>query len=269
MDRWTEILDRGGCVDSIYLDFAKAFDSVPHRRRLLKLEGYGVGGKVLGWISDFLSGRRQRVVVAGEVSGWAEVLSGVPQGSVLGPVLFICYINDMPDTISSMIYMYADDTKMAGRVDRDGEARVLQSDLNKLTEWSQKWQMGFNVQKCKVMHLGSKNDKARYEMVCGQEIRQLEETTEEKDLGVWIARDLKSEVAVAHAVSKANRLLGLVKRCFSYLDIQLVKQLYTVMVRPQLEYGNVVWHPQYRRDIDLLESVQHRATRLVPGFWKL
>lgn len=269
MDKWTEILDQGGSVDSIYLDFAKAFDSVPHKRLLLKLEGYGVGGRVLGWIKDFLMGRRQRVMIAGEASRWAEVVSGVPQGSVLGPVLFVCYINDMPETISSMIYMYADDTKIAGRVDNEEEVKILQSDLDKLVDWSQTWQMKFNVQKCKVMHIGNRNSKADYKMANSQGERALAETTEEKDLGVWVTKDMKSAVAVAHAASKANQLLGLIKRCFSYLDIHLVKQLYTVMIRPHLEYGNVIWHPQYKKEIDLLESVQHRATRMVPGFWKI
>ena len=256
-------------MDSIYLDFAKAFDSVPHKRLLLKLEGYGVGGRVLGWIKDFLMGRRQRVMIAGEASRWAEVVSGVPQGSVLGPVLFVCYINDMPETISSMIYMYADDTKIAGRVDNEEEVKILQSDLDKLVDWSQTWQMKFNVQKCKVMHIGNRNSKADYKLANSQGERALAETTEEKDLGVWVTKDMKSAVAVAHAASKANQLLGLIRRCFSYLDIHLVKQLYTVMIRPHLEYGNVIWHPQYKKEIDLLESVQHRATRMVPGFWKI
>jgi ribonuclease P/MRP protein subunit RPP40 len=109
MDKWTEILDQGGSVDSIYLDFAKAFDTVPHRRLLLKLENYGVGGCILDWVGDILHGRRQRVMLAGVVSEWAEVISGVPQGLVEGPVLFVCYINDLPESITSRIYMYADD----------------------------------------------------------------------------------------------------------------------------------------------------------------
>ena len=113
IDRWSEIIDEGGNIDNIYLDFAKAFDTVPHHRLIVKLQSYGIGGRVLDWINNFLTDRRQRVLVQGSESSWARVLSGVPQGSVLGPVLFVCYINDMPDTISSFMYMYADDTKMA------------------------------------------------------------------------------------------------------------------------------------------------------------
>jgi len=100
-------------IDNIYLDFSKAFDTVPHNRLIVKLQSYGIGGKVVDWISNILTGRRQRVLVHGLESSWARVVSGVPQGSDLGPILFVCYINDMPDTILSFIHVYADDTKMS------------------------------------------------------------------------------------------------------------------------------------------------------------
>jgi hypothetical protein len=116
VDKLTEILDRGGALDLIYLDFAKAFDTVPHERLLNKLASYGIQGHALQWIRQFLTGRRQRVGVAGNFSNWTKVLSGVPQGSVLGPVLFICYINDMPEAVRSLIYLYADDSKICREV---------------------------------------------------------------------------------------------------------------------------------------------------------
>jgi len=149
MDKWTEILDRGGAIDAVFLDLAKAFDTVPHQRLIVKLKSYGFTGRLLNWITHFLTGRRQRVGVAGEFSEWREVLSGVPQGSVLGPILFICYVNDMPETVSSFLHMYADDTKIFRRVDVEGEVDQLQEDLNQLLEWSEKWQLRFNVEKCK------------------------------------------------------------------------------------------------------------------------
>ena len=265
IDLWTEILDQGGAIDSVYLDFAKAFDSVPHERLLVKLTSYGISGHVLEWIRQFLIGRRQRVAVAGTFSSWMDVLSGVPQGSVLGPILFVCYINDMPDVVKSFVYMYADDSKIFRKVNFAYESECLQRDLDHLQEWEDKWQLRFNVDKCKVMHLGGRhNNHAKYFM----KGRVLEETVEEKDLGVWISNDLKFTTHIAKSVSKANQILGLIRRSFTYLDCELMRLLFTALVRPHLEYGNVVWHPYLQKDIQMLERVQHRATRMVPGLAK-
>ena len=116
LDDWTSALEDGDNLDAIYMDFAKAFDTVPHQRLLVKLKGYGIGGAVLQWIDAFLSGRRQRVVVNGSKSTWAKVTSGIPQGSVLGPLLFVCFINDMPSVVKSPVHLFADDTKLYRRV---------------------------------------------------------------------------------------------------------------------------------------------------------
>lgn len=272
VDKITEMLDLGGSVDMIYLDFAKAFDTVPHRRLIKKLESYGVNGSLLDWIRDFLEGRKQRVVVDGMFSEWAGVLSGVPQGSVLGPILFVCYINDLPQEITSFLYMYADDTKMFRESSEEVDREALQKDLDKLSEWTSEWQLKFNVEKCKVMYFGgSRNKKGEYCMsqLENNKVITLQETTLEKDLGIWLTNDLKSHDHVVNAVKKANQILGLIRRTFSYFDCQLVKQLFVSLVRPHLEYGNVVWNPYLRKDIDMIERVQHRATRLVPGFAKL
>ena len=256
VDKWSEILDQGGAVDTVYLDFAKAFDSVPHQRCLGKLEGYGVGGQLLEWIGQFLTGRRQRVGVAGSFSKWADVISGVPQGSVLGPVLgpvlFVCYINDMPENIASFIFMYADDTKVFQRVDCDEDRRALQRDLDRLCEWARKWQLHFNVGKCKVMHMGGSNSlNAQYEMQQADSCRweSLLVTEEEKDLGIWMNNTTKSSCHVIKAVNKANQLLGLIRRSFTHMDGVLMKLLFTSIIRPHLEYGNVVWHPFLKKTL--------------------
>jgi len=136
MDKWTDILHNGGSLDVTYLDLAKAFDSVPHRRLLLKLQSYGINGAHLSWISNFLLGHNQRVTVSGTGSEWAPVLTGVPQGYVLGPVLFVCYINDMPATVLSFIYMYADDTKIGREVGTEEDRKILQADLHRGEQWS-------------------------------------------------------------------------------------------------------------------------------------
>ena len=157
LDKWTEAIEQEDSVDAIYLDFAKAFDTVPHQRLLVKLAGYGIGGKVLKWIAAFLEGRRQRVLVNGSNSSWSPVTSGIPQGSVLGPMLFVCYINDMPDVVDSPIHMFADDTKIFRQMTAQSDQVTLQIDLRQLEAWTKKWQLRFNEEKCKVMHLGQYN----------------------------------------------------------------------------------------------------------------
>jgi len=217
-------------VDVFYLDLAKAFDSIPHKRLLAKLQSYGIRGTVLQWISSFLSGRQQRVMIAGTGSDWESVLSGVPQGSVLGPMLFICYINDMPNSVSSFIYMYADDTKLCREVGNILDQTTLQKDFNDIQTWSDTWQLKFNSTKSKVMLMGSTNKHAKYLMKeQGVEV-VLETTSEEKDLGVWIDDKLKFTSHIGHVVAKSNQILGLIKRSFVYKNIDVIKQLFTALV---------------------------------------
>jgi hypothetical protein len=157
-----EKLDSGEPVDVIYLDFQKAFDKVPHERLLSKLKAIGINGKLLRWIRQWLTGRKQRVVINGVMSDWQEVLSGIPQGSILGPLLFIIFINDIDQGITSKILKFADDTKLLGGVKSEEDLESLRKDLNRLYDWSEKWQVKFNLDKCKVMHIGYKNGEADY-----------------------------------------------------------------------------------------------------------
>ena len=148
-------MQQGNQVGAFYLDFAKAFDKVPHKRLLLKLKANGLSGDVLAWIEDWLQDRSQRVCLAGGCSSWKAVTSGVPQGSVLGPVLFIVYVNDMDKDLLSKLLKFADDTKVYGRANTNAERIKLQDDLNRLNEWSDTWLMPFNVDKCKVIHFST------------------------------------------------------------------------------------------------------------------
>jgi hypothetical protein len=252
-------------VDAVYLDFQKAFDTVPHQRLLTKLAGYGVVGDVLAWIGAFLSGRRQRVTVDGEMSSWAPVTSGIPQGSVLGPVLFVCFINDLPNVIHTMVHIFADDTKVYNSVDSQSGSSDLQEDLNRLQEWSDTWLLKFNAAKCKVMHLGSRNPKVEYTMSEGGSVKTLGVTEVEKDLGVHVDNQLKFSQHVDQCVNKASKLLGLIRRSYEYLDGPTMVQLFTSLIRPHLEYGNVVWSPRYKKNHTSVENVHRRATKLVPG----
>ena len=147
--------DDGENVDALYLDCRKAFDTVPHGHLIAKVRGMGIEGNILKWISDFLRGREQRVSVQGCYSGWRDVWSGVPQGSVLGRTLFLIYINDLLENLQSPGKLFADDAKVYRRMKSPNDRTILQEDIHKLQTWSQKWLLVFNEDKCKVMHFGT------------------------------------------------------------------------------------------------------------------
>ena len=258
----------GNVVDAIYLDFSKAFDTVPHQRLLGKLQSYGIQGEIFHWIESFLQDRSQQVVVNGSISDIAPVISGIPQGTVLGPVLFVIYINDLLDEITSDGFMFADDTKIFRQVASREDAVQLQNDLQKLEEWTNKWLLRFNADKCHVLTLGKfENIKHAHQYsVCNKD---LEHVAHEKDLGVVIDEELKFEEHIAHKINVANGIVGQIRRSFSYLNPETFKRLYVAFVRPHLEYCQAVWSPYLRRNIDALEKVQMRATKLVDGLSNL
>jgi Reverse transcriptase (RNA-dependent DNA polymerase) len=166
-DYVSEAVDGGGSVDAIFLDFAKAFDKVPKKRLLEKLRSIGVGGQVLTWIESWLMNCKQHVVIDGEGLGWEDAGSRVPQGSVLGPVLFLVFIRDLDRATTASgvkLRKFADDTKVAKKVSGGEDRAELQSVLDGMMEWSQRWGMEFNHQKCKVMHFGIDNTKHQYRM---------------------------------------------------------------------------------------------------------
>ena len=263
IDDWSEALDRGEPLDAIYLDFKKAFDTVPHERLIQKLVSYGIDGNVKEWISSFLHGRKQRVSINGHTSQWSSVTSGIPQGSVLGPILFVVFINDLPDVVKNVVRIFADDTKLYGPVSTEEGRTVLQEDTDKLSDWSDTWLLKFNTSKCSVMHLGRTNPKHTYNMRDNDGMYQkLEETEVEKDLGVYVDNKLSFHQHVNTAVNKATRILGVIKRTFTSRSKNIVKRLYTTLVRPTLEYGNAPRTTQYIGDMDKIENVQRRATKL-------
>ena len=181
-------MDQGKPVDVIFLDFQKAFDKVPHRWLILKIKSFGIIDEVFNWIEDWLKDREQTVVLLWRNSNWIRVKSGVPQGSVLGHLLFLIYINDIDDAVCTNLLKFADDTKVFSVVSNNNDIVKLQTDLCNLCKWSEEWLMLFNVEKCKVMHIGHNNSKAQYVM----NGHNLEEVIEERDLGVILQNDLKS-----------------------------------------------------------------------------
>ena len=149
-----DAISRGNVTDVVYLDFQKAFDTVPHKRLMVKLQAYGISGVILNWINAFLNGRTQRVIVNGIASRKEAVLSGVPQGSVLGPLLFVLYINDLPDTLICHCMMFADDTKSFREITDVADTNMLQNDLHLMAKWSKTWLLQFHPGKCVVMSVG-------------------------------------------------------------------------------------------------------------------
>ena len=265
MDRWTEILDKGGCIDVVYCDFLKAFDKVPHKRLVQKLNYYGIAPVLVNWIKEFLSDRKQKVMVNGECSTWYEVTSGIPQGSVLGPTLFVMYINSLPDVISqSSSYLFADDTKLANGIFENSDCEALQSDLNNMVEWTEKSLLKFHPDKCVHMTIGkSKLDERTYTL--GHNGPVIRKVKEEKDIGIIFDAELKFSSHISEKVNKANSIMGLVRRTFTHLDKGNFALLFKSLVRPHLEFANQVWSPYLQKHIQEIENVQRRATKLIPG----
>ena len=196
--------------DCLYFDYRKAFDSVPHMRLTRKIESCGITGQVQRWIKSFLQGRWQRVRVGEAVSGWENVTSGIPQGSVLGSTLFVLFINDLPQVVESRVALFADDTKVFREIQSDEDREKLQQDIDELLIWSKKWQLPFNESKCKVMHYGKTNRKADYNLGGVQIV----EVNEEKDLGVTFDQQLSFGTNASKVVAAANSTLGLINTGF-------------------------------------------------------
>lgn len=263
LENWTKILEEGDSIDVIYMDFMKAFDKVPHQRLLGKLKSYGLAGNTLQWITSFLSSRTQKVVINGTSSSPRQVTSGIPQGSVLGPLLFVVYINDLPDATDSPTYLFADDTKIYRRVTNDQESKELQDDINNLQEWSDRWLLKFHPDKCVHMKIG-KNSNRKYTLGTATQKCQIKQSSCEKDIGIHIDSKLSFLEHISKAVNKANSIMGIIRRTFQYLDEETFLLLYKALVRPHVEYGNTVWNPHFKKDIEIVEKMQRRATKQIP-----
>ena len=248
-------------TDVIFLDLAKAFDSVPHERLLLKLKSNGINGCLLTWLRHFLVGWKQRVVVRGSCSDWSYVISGTPQGTFLGPLLFLLYINDITERISSTVKLYADETKINREInDSTRDYHLLQDDLNNLSDWARKWQLRFNADKCESMRITHSRDKSETNYFLEKPLKDVDNF---KDLGVTITRDLSRGNHISISVIKANKILGSIERSVGTANANVFSMLYKSLVRPILEYAAPVWCSYLVKDILTLENVQRRASRLV------
>ena len=263
-----ESLNSGIQTDVIFLDFAKAFDSVPHAELLFKLRQRGIGGKLWKWFMAYLANRMQCVCVEGVCSNFLPVKSGVPQGSLLGPLLFLIYINDLqPVTCRSRLYLFADNTKCHYPVTSLHDCQNMQDDLNSLSEWSQTWKLLFKHQKC--THLAIHSGKLIESTYCmnGNAIATKET---HRDLGVVISSNCSWEPHHDHIIARAYRTLGLLRRIFHHVNsVQRKKQLYISLVQSQFLYCSPIWRPCLIKDIVKLERVQRKATKFILSNYSL
>ena len=248
-------------TDVIYLDFKKAFDSVAHNELLVKLWKFGITGNMWEWFKTYLHNRTQCVSLNNCTSYTLPVISGVPQGSILGPILFLIFVNDLPSSVSSsLLYMFADDTKCVKHIMDLEDSRALQQDLNLLTSWSHDWNLLFNATKCVNLRFSSGLSPGYPYCVSGQTIA-LKQC--HRDLGIIMTWDLSWKNHHEYILSKAYKIFGL-RRTFSNVGCTLAKKtLYLSLVRSQLMYCSQIWRPQYLKGIQSLENVQRRATKFI------
>ena len=205
-----EAYDNKDQVDMVILDFSKAFDTVPHRKLLHKIKNYGIDGKINVWIENFLVNRKQRVLVDGEFSSFGDVLSGVPQGTVLGPLLFLLHINDLPSHVKSQIRLFADDCLLYRKIRNETDQQQVQQDLIALEAWASTWGMKFNATKCYVMHIHRKKQPyTKFYQLNGHILQQVTETPY---LGLTIRDDLQWSSHINKICTKANSTLGFIRR---------------------------------------------------------
>ena len=258
-------LDMRKQVDMMILDFSKAFDTVPHRKLLMKLDHYGIRDHTHEWIRQWLTTRKQRVVLDGEASSEVHVDSGVPQGTVLGPLMFLLYVNDIGEGVNSEVKLFADDCLLYRTIESESDTKQLQEDLSKMTEWSKKWLMRFNAKKCHVMRL--KRSRQNIVSINNYNIdgSTLEEVEHHPYLGVELGNDLNQNHHIDQTTTKAIGILAFLRRNLNKCSKEVEEKAYTTLIRPNLEYGSSVWDPFRQYQIDAVEMVQRRAARFVTG----
>ena len=263
----TRRLDRREQVDMAVLDFSKAFDTVPHQRLPSKLEFCGITGRARNWIDAFLTSRTQSVMIEGHRSREDYVESGVPQGTVLGPLLFLIFVSDLPSVVHphTALRLFADDCVIYRSISSLVDQLQLQSDLNALYRWGQCWGMQFNAKKCNIMRTGNVTRTFFYNI--NQCI--LEEVTQSTYLGVTITNNLSWSPHISSIVSKAHQRLGFIRHNLRGSPYKCREVAYKSLVRSQLEYSATIWDPTFKKDAYSLERVQNMSARWARGQYGL
>ena len=258
-----EVQGRDGWVDTVFLDIKKAFDTVPHKRLLWKMEHIGgIRGTILKWMRNYLEEREMRTVIRDTSSNWSKVISGVPQGSVLAPIMFQVYINDIQEGVTSYMNLFADDAKLLKIINNKEDCLALQRDIDKIWEWSKKWKLEFNAKKCHVMEMGKSKRRPTFDYKMGRET--ILKSREERDLGIVVQDTLSPEKHINGIFASTYRTLANIRVAFNYMDTNMMKKIITSMIRPKIEYAAVIWSPYKKKDIRKLERIQRAATKMVP-----
>lgn len=253
-------MELGYQIDSVYTDFSKAFDKVSHQIMTYKLHRYGFEPNLVKWINSYLSDRFQIIKMDSYLSKRFPVLSGVPQGSHLGPLLFAVLINDIVNVIKSNVLLYADDMKIYRDISSTSDCLVLQSDMDRISEWCVLNKISLNIAKCKVISFCRKKTTLNHHYVIDGSI--LERVEKMLDLGVLLDCKLNFKLHINSVISRSNRMLGFIKRSAREFDDPFaIASLYFSLVRSILEYANVVWCPYYAIDLNRIERVQRNFSR--------
>ena len=242
------------------INFCKAFDKVPHSRLFNKLEFYGIHGSLLRWIKNFLTDRLQQVIIDNKRSDSCYVLSGVPQGTVLAPLLFLIYINDLPLHVSSKIRLYADDVILYSNICSMADCRRLQNDLDSLMQWSHKWQMHFNPRKCEFLRITNKKSFLPFSYYINNCL--IQEVFHARYLGVILDQHLSWNEHIKQIANKATKVNAFLYRNLYQCPPLVKSNVYKAMVRPIMEYSSTIWDPHTLVNINRLESVQKHAARM-------
>jgi hypothetical protein len=262
LDLWSESVNNGSMVDIIFLDYAKAFDCVCHSKLLFKLQRYGCGDSFVSWFTDFLCGRSQSVRVGSQVSNPLPVHSGVPQGSVLGPIMFVIYIDDMLRQSKDVeTAAYADDTYMSNDTNTTEQRELLQQSLNWVANWSNDWQLRLSSDKCYAMYLGHLNPMHSYFLGTNE----VKTASCQKHLGILFCDNLKFGRHCIDIANRAHLRANLILKCFKVSPARVLVRAFNAFVRPILEYGSEVWNPYLKKDILRIEAVQRRFSKRLPG----
>ena len=261
IDLFAKGLENNKQTDAISLDFSRAFDTVPHNRLLLKMDYYGIR-KILPWINDFLSDRKQCVMIDGVKSRFVSVISGLPQGTVLAALLFLIFINDLPASVTkSFTGVFCDDTLIAKEISQKSDSLELQNDLNNIFEWTKIWGMKFNTVKCVQMTVSKKRKQFQNNYYLDKEILKKKETI--KYLGVTIDNKLTFKQHIEDKSKKATTILNMLKRNLYFAPKSVKSKAYTACAQPILEYASTCWSPTSKKLNNQLEMVQHNAAKFV------